>query len=241
MLPSVPAPEDLYVLTRRRVEPMVQGLFPKGEQAAVLALLERSVVFLTPDNISDVLHGQTFDHSAWTIANLYLHSIEAELLSEDAPELLGLSQETTCFVTARYLDGRGKFDDFLVHEAAHVFHNWKRAYAGLPHTRYNEWLLPIEFQKREPFAYGCEVYARIIEQSRTAKERQALLAEYADHPYAGGEDIDEHLDILREAVSAKNGWKRILRRCTPPKRRNGALTVKNHLPEFRGVFPWEPG
>ena len=123
VLPSIPAPEKLHVLTRCRVEPMVRGLFPTVEQETVLALLERSVVFLTPDNIRDVLHGQTFEYSAWTIANLYLHSIGAELLGEDAPELLGLSQETTCFVTARYLEGRGKFDDFLVHEAAHVFHN----------------------------------------------------------------------------------------------------------------------
>jgi hypothetical protein len=87
------------------------------------------------------------------------------------PGLLGLSQETTCFVTSRYLEGRDKFDDFIVHEAAHVFHNWKREYAGLSFTRTKEWLLPIEFRKRETFAYSCEVYSRIVEQGGTPKQR----------------------------------------------------------------------
>jgi len=35
----------------------------------------------------------------------------------------------------------GPLRDFVVHEAAHVLHNWKRGYAGLPHTRNREWLL----------------------------------------------------------------------------------------------------
>lgn len=43
-----PLPEiDLIHLTRKKVEPMVRGLFPRGEQDAVLQALERSVVFLT--------------------------------------------------------------------------------------------------------------------------------------------------------------------------------------------------
>ena len=29
-------------------------------------------------------------------------------------------------------------------------------------------------------------------------------------------DADEYIDILREAVSAPNGWKHILARCSPP-------------------------
>ena len=30
-------------------------------------------------------------------------------------------------------------------------------------------------------------------------------------------EVDEYLDILREAVVARNGWKRILDRCSPPR------------------------
>jgi hypothetical protein len=218
-LPELPPAAELEAMTRTRVEPMVRGLFPAVEQETVLALLEKSVVFLTPDNIGDVLHSQSFDHSAWDIANLYLSSVNAELLSDGAPDLLGLSQETTCFVTARYLESRDKFDDFIVREAAHVFHNWKREYAGMRPSRTKEWLLPIEFTKRETFAYSCEVYSRIVEQGRTTRARKALLDEYVEEPYTGAEDVDEHIDILREAVSARNGWKRILRRVAPARRR----------------------
>ncbi|HRF06519.1 hypothetical protein [Accumulibacter sp.] len=30
-------------------------------------------------------------------------------------------------------------------------------------------------------------------------------------------DALEDVDILREAVAARNGWERILRRCSPPR------------------------
>jgi hypothetical protein len=30
-------------------------------------------------------------------------------------------------------------------------------------------------------------------------------------------DAAEYMGILREAVAARNGWKRILKRCTPPR------------------------
>jgi hypothetical protein len=72
-----------------------------------------------------------------------------------------------------------RFEDFVVHEAAHVFHNWKRETLGLPHTRWKE-----------------------------QRER----------PPADRVDPDEYVDILRETVAARNGWKRILARCAPPRR-----------------------
>jgi hypothetical protein len=213
-LPKVPARDELIKMTRRRVEPMVRGLFPRAEQDAILRLLEGSVVFLTPDNIENVLRNEGFPNSAWTIANVYLSSVNAEPLGGKGQGLLGLSQETTCFVTARYLEGREDFDDFLVHEAAHVFHNHKRELVGLPYTRNKEWLLPIEFAKRETFAYSCEAFSRIVERSQSPKERLALFEQYAETPYDIADlDVDEHIDILREAVTARNGWKRILSRC----------------------------
>ncbi|HMA95500.1 MAG TPA: hypothetical protein VKP30_22580 [Polyangiaceae bacterium] len=96
-----------------------------------------------------------------------------------------------------------------------MFHNHKREYVGLPHTRRKEWLLPIEFTKRETFAYSCEAYSRIVEQGQSTRGHRALFEEYAENPYDIDDlDIEEHLDILREAAAARNGWKRILRRCT---------------------------
>ena len=71
--------EDLAAFTRARVEPMVRGLFPRAEQDAVMALVERSVVFLTPDNIEEMLRAAQWPRSAWTIANLYLGAIGADL------------------------------------------------------------------------------------------------------------------------------------------------------------------
>lgn len=59
-------------------------------------------------------------------------------------------------------------------------------------------------------------WRRFLEQGRTKKEREALFEEYAERPFVGGEDLDEHLDILREAVVARNGWRRILARCAEP-------------------------
>jgi hypothetical protein len=47
----------------------------------------------------------------------------AKLLSDDAPTLVGLSEETTCYVSMAYFKPSGQFDDFVVHEAAHIFHN----------------------------------------------------------------------------------------------------------------------
>jgi hypothetical protein len=44
----VSIPADLVAFTREKVEPMVRGLFRRDEQDTVLAVLEKSVVFLTP-------------------------------------------------------------------------------------------------------------------------------------------------------------------------------------------------
>lgn len=118
-----------------------------------------------------------------------------------------------------YLAEQGRFDDFLVHEAAHIFHNCKRHTIRLHATRWHEWLLEIEFAKRETFTYACETYSRIHELGRGVKGRQALLSEYAQGPMPADDRVDasEYLDILSEAVAARNGWKRILARCAPPR------------------------
>ena len=77
---------DALALTRRKVEPMVRGLFPGVEREAVLHLVERSVVFLGPHNVEAVLRRQSgWPYTAWALANLYLGSIGAELLGEAAP------------------------------------------------------------------------------------------------------------------------------------------------------------
>lgn len=140
---------DLVAFTRQKVSPMVRGLFPKAEQHVVLQSLERSVVLVTAQNVENLLMQETMDHSAWSIANLYLHSVGASRLSEMAPKVLGMNEGQTCYVSALYFAENDPFADYIVHEAAHVFHNCKRRTLGLRATKTREWLLPIAFGKRE--------------------------------------------------------------------------------------------
>jgi hypothetical protein len=210
---------DVVAFTRTKVGPMVRGLFPSREQETVLDVLSRAVVFLSPANIQTVLREERWLSTAWDLANLYLGSFGAPLLGPDAPEILGLAQETRCYVSVEYLrpSSDDRFADFIVHEAAHVFHNCKRRTMGLPHTWRREWPIELEFRKRETFAHACEAYSRILELGRTRTERLRLLDELARGPMPGHASVDhaEYLDILREATAARNGWKRILARCAP--------------------------
>jgi hypothetical protein len=219
--PALPTGMDTVAFARERVRPMVEGLFPEKEREQVLALLERSVVFLTQENIEEVIKKQSFLHSAWDIADLYLGSIGARRLRKKGGGLVGLSQETTCYLSLAYFSEDDRFADFVVHEAAHIFHNWKREYAGMPHTRNKEWLLQIEYRRREEFAYSCEFYSRILAlgSCRTARVR---LAEECIADLRLGDSADQTFvaETLREAAAARNGWKRILQRCAaaPPLR-----------------------
>jgi hypothetical protein len=215
---QVPPDFDPAAWTRRKVTPMIAGLFPAAEREIMLGVAERSIVFLTRDTVYRTIRRVAFLHTAWTIANTYLASLGAPTF--DGGHILGLSEETTCYVSLEYFTQKDPFADYVVHEVAHIFHNCKRETLGLPYTRSKEWLLDIAFAKRETFAYACEAYSRILEQARKPTERAALLVQYRDGPKTSDErvDHDELLDILREAVQARNGWKRILARCSIPKR-----------------------
>ena len=89
---------------------MVRGLFPPNEQEAVLDVLASSIIFLTPGDIESVLAGMPWLGTAWNLANLYLGSIDADLLYGGAPQILGLSAETTCYVSMAYFEEQNAFD-----------------------------------------------------------------------------------------------------------------------------------
>ena len=220
-LANDPLPEtDTVALTRAKVEPMVRGLFPRAERDAVLATLEKSVVFVTGANIESLLHECSFDISAWTLANLYLASFGAELLGKDASRLVGLSEETTCYVSPEYFAEDDPFADFIIHEAAHVFHNCKRATIGLRETRAKQWLLDIDYHKRETFAYACEAYAGVLKRGKRPAERLASAEEHCRSVHISDERVDagEVASIVQAAAAAPNGWKVILARCAPARR-----------------------
>ena len=209
--------------TRAKVEPMVRGLFPAIERATVLAVLEASVVFVTATNIEGLLRSVSYDSTAWSLANLYLTSAGVELLGPGAPNIVGLSEATTCYVSPAYFEDESLFADFIVHEVAHVFHNCKRVTAGLPDVRRRDWLLPIEYRERETFAYACEAYSQILRLARSVADRRKLAEEFAAS-FAFPDDVvnaSKVIEIVREAVSARNGWKVIHGRCAPPKRARG--------------------
>jgi hypothetical protein len=218
---ELPRDFDPVGLTRTKIEPMVRGLFSRDERRVVLSMLERSVVFLTRENIETILLMESFDGSAWTLANLYLAGIGAELLSEDAPSLDGFSQDTTCYVSPQYFREGDRFADFIVHEAAHVFHNCKRSTLGLDETRSKIWLLDIEYRKRETFAYSCETYSRVLELGKRPADRRALADEFSRTVSIADEraDNDEVARIVRTATTARNGWKVILAECKETGRR----------------------
>jgi hypothetical protein len=209
------AVQNSVALVRRKVRPMVHGLFPPSDRAAVMDLLDHSVVFVTSENIKRLLLEQRWDRTAWNLANLYLDSVGAELLDPNAQRLVGLSEETTCYVSPAYFERQEPFADFVVHEVAHIFHNCKRASVGLKRTLRGEWLLDIAFNKRETFAYACEVYSRVVDRARDIAGRRRLAAGFGaqDHFSDPRGDLDGLTMIVREAVSVRNGWQVILKSC----------------------------
>ncbi len=205
---------DLVEFARRKAEPMVRGLFPKSEQNIVLSLVEKSVVFLTPDTIESVITDSEWLSSAWKLANMYLMSLNAEPLNQDAPRIVGLSEGTRSYVPPAYFEETHPFADFVVHETAHIFHNCRCHEVGLPETPERKYPLDIHFSKRETFAYACEAYSRILERSNTPAERCALAQQF------DGFNVDDHrvdatevADIVRAACNRRNGWKVILAYC----------------------------
>ena len=68
--------------------------------------------------------------------------------------------------------------------------------------RRHEWLLDIDFRKRELFAYACEAYSRILAVVETRQRRLDALARHADGALPGDETIEigEYLDLLAAAV-----------------------------------------
>ena len=207
---------DTVALTRLKVGPMVRGLFPFHEHDLVLNTLERSVVFVTGSTIEKLVLDCNFDGSAWVLGNLYLTSVGASLLGSDAPQLVGFSEETTCYLSGEYFREPDPFADFIVHETAHIFHNCKRSTVGLAETRRKEWLLEISYRMRETFAYACEAYSRILARAANRRDREELAREYRQTVCITDERVDAGTlgDIVLDAASAGNGWKRILAACS---------------------------
>lgn len=217
-------PDAKLASSHRRIELMVRGLFPAADQELVLAQLRSSVVLITHANIDALIESLSWDHSAWVIANMYLRSRGLESLAEGDSAPVGMSEESTCYVTSECFVETDPFADFVVHEAAHIFHNCKRGTLGLKQTRTREWLLDINFRERETFAYSCEAYSRIVDGAADRRERLRRAEAFAvDNQFPEhAVDMLEVIDIVRAAAASRSGWKLIGTRCAPKRGRKQA-------------------
>jgi hypothetical protein len=218
IFPSLPPGFDAGRFVLGKVSPMVCGLFPAKERQAMLDLFEQALVFVSGDNIAALIRDTRNLCAAHQIANLFLGSLGLPALDGQRAGFVGFSEETKFYVSMTYFKDTDPFADWVVHEAAHVFHNWKRAYAGLPETKTRNFLLNIAFAKREVFAYACEAYARILEKAKSPADRRRLHTEYVAKwvPHCDEPDRKELVAALASAIEARNGWKRILAHCSPP-------------------------
>lgn len=217
---SVQGESDFPRHVHERLTPMVQGLLPRAVHEAALAKLVPGVKLVTPGTVVEVLRGVGDLTTAWDVANLYLDAVGAKPLDEQGWAPLGLAAGHECFVSVHYLTKSGRFDDFVVHEAAHVLNDLKRRDVGLPQTRRREWLLGIWFKHRELFAYTCEAWSRVAALGTRPAERRAMVEEIArDGPFPNDDTVDkaEFVDVLRDAAAARSGWKRLLTRCQEPR------------------------
>ncbi len=210
-------PTDVSAFARQRIEPMVHGLFRRTDRDAVTKLLADSVVFITTDTVDSLIEREA-PHSAWLIANLFLRSIGQDAISDQAPPIVGFSVSTTCYVSLEYFrkDSASAYSDYVLHEAAHIFHNARRRDAGLMGKKEDDWLLPIEFSMRETFAYACEAYSRICELAHGLPARRAFLEKVKRllPPTDERVNADEYFELLTQAVNRGNGWKAILEGCS---------------------------
>jgi hypothetical protein len=130
---AVPMIRSEYVCDKLR--PMINGLFSRNEREIVLEAIANDVVILTPENVEQILLAESCGSTAWDLANLYLASINATPMHENANCALGMNVGTTSYVSMKYFTQTNKFADYIVHEAAHAFHNCKRTLLGLRETR----------------------------------------------------------------------------------------------------------
>ncbi len=206
---------EIRSLITTKVGPMVLGLFAHEERAPVLSAIANGVMFLTPDNLERALHRSRWATTAWSLANVYLGHIGAELLAQDTPSILGLSDGADCYVSMAYFDEPDPFADFLVHEVAHLFHNCRRVEIGLLETKLRKYPLNINFREHETFAYCCEFYSRILGHATTRDQGAELVETLAQRlsPNDLRFNTQQVVDILRRAAVSKNGWQTILRWC----------------------------
>lgn len=192
--PADPAP---VVVARAR--PMVEGLFPPEEAAAVLACLPRCVRVVTPARFAELV-ADLSPRTGWDLANLLLDAMGAPPLADDSPALEGISHAAAGYVLPAAFTP-GDTSDVLVHELAHVLHSVPRARAGL--SPGGAPLLVVAPARRETFAWACEVWSRL----QLAPDPARAVAGYCESSAAADPRVDRILlqHVLTRAAEG-DGW-----------------------------------
>ena len=73
-------------------------------------------------------------------------------------------------------------------------------------------------------AYSCKAYSRVVDGAMDRYERLRRAEAFADghHFPVDAVDMPEAIDIVRAAAASRSGWKLILARCAPVRRRRQA-------------------
>ena len=121
---------------------------------------------------------------------------------------MGLTEETTCFVAAAYFSEEAVRRLRRARSGSHL-PQLQAANDRTSRTGRREWLLDIDYRKRETFAYACEAYSRVLALGNSLAARRVLLSEIEEGPVQPDDRVDpvEYIDILREAIAVRNGWK----------------------------------
>lgn len=212
------APPALPRLIHTRTAPMIAGLFAPDVRPAISALVERSVVVLTPDTIAEVLRSERWLATAERLADLYLHSLGCEPLSADAPAIDGLSQDAICFLGVQTLVEAAPLSDALVHEVAHLLHTVRPETIGLCGRARQERLVDVAYRRRELFAYACEALGWLCLHGRSRRDRIELFERHAFSaaPSDPRVDCDEYVHLVRAALASPRSWSMIARHCAQP-------------------------
>lgn len=185
---------DLVSLTRAKLRADGAHIVSSRRAGRGAGNEEQSVVFVTSASIDALLLKRDFEHSAWTIANLYLASLGAELLGEDAiPSPALLSTRLRAFFTT----GSAPPSASLRRERR----------SGCPTSSIASGR-PLRTRAKPIRAYSSagRVAERDARRRRTYGRVVRISEERVDAAVAG---------VVREAAAARNGWKVTLARRAP--------------------------
>lgn len=192
-------PPNAEAVVRERARPMVEGLFSAVEAPAVLECLPACVVVLTPASYPELIRSLP-PRTAWDLANLLLDAMGAPPLSDDTPELDGMSHDTSGYVLPSAF-APAEASDVLVHEIAHLLHSLPRKRAGVAPP--DAPLLSVKPTQRETFAWACEAWSLL---SRRPDPVNAVERWCTGEPPADVRVNREQLTTALRSAAAGAGW-----------------------------------